>query len=184
MTVLDADVSAVDFAASLLASVLVNGNFEQGNFNGFNSFTTTKGVVNKGIVLFDTDNDGVNSLAAQFSVGVDSIASVGTQQGGGIYQVVGLSAGDLTVSMDIAASASSSNGAGGLVEILFDGAVMASHDFGSITAGISKHATLSFNLSSVTAGNHEIRIQITRPYLTSNVSSFLDNIVLTGSSTQ
>ena len=184
LTVLDADVSAVDFAASLLASVLVNGNFEQGNFNGFNSFTTTKGVVNKGIVLFDTDNDGVNSLAAQFSVGVDSIASIGTQQGGGIYQVVGLSAGDLTVSMDIAASASSSNGAGGLVEILFDGAVMASHDFGSITAGISKHATLSFNLSSVTAGNHEIRIQITRPYLTSNVSSFLDNIVLTGSSTQ
>jgi len=184
LTVVDSDVSAVDFAASILANALVNGDFEQGNFNGFNSYTTSNGTVNKGIYLFDTDNDGVNSLAAQFSVGTDSISSVGIQQGGGIYQAVGLSDGDLSVTVDIAATAVSNNAAGGLVQLLFDGAAMDSHDFGSITAGTNEYATLSFNVASVAAGNHEIRIQVTRAYMPTNTSNYVDNIVLTGSSTQ
>lgn len=184
LTVVDADISAVDFAASILANVFLNGDFEQGNFNGFNSFATSSGIANMSIVSFDTNNDGANSLAAKFNVGADGVASVGTQQGGGIYQVVGLGDGDLSVTMDIAAAASTNNAAGGLVEVYFDGALVASHDFGSITAGIIEYATLSFNVASVAAGNHEIRIQITRPYLTANVSSYLDNIILTGSSAQ
>jgi hypothetical protein len=182
--VIDADIAAVDFTASVLNNILINGDFEQGDFTGFNSFTTANGTVNKGIILFDTDNDGVTSLAAQFVVGTDSISTVGTQQGGGIYQTVGLSTGDLTVSMDIAAAASSNNGDGGTVSVYFDGVLMNSHGFGSITAGVNEYATLSFNVANVTAGNHELRIQATRAYMPTNVSQYVDNITLTGSSTQ
>ena len=178
----DADISNVDFTATQLPSPLANGNFDIASFSGWNSFTTGDGGVSKNIVSTDVDNDGQSSLAAQFSVGV--ITATGSQQGGGIYQTVALSAGDLSVSMDISAAASGNNGSGGLVQILFDGAVMASHDFGSITSSASEYEQLSFYLPNVSAGNHEFRIRITRPYLQTSVYNYLDDIVLTGSSTQ
>ncbi|WP_308366245.1 MULTISPECIES: Ig-like domain-containing protein [unclassified Microbulbifer] len=184
VTITDSDISAVDYTATASPTAFVNGDFEQGNFSGYNSYTTSDGVFNKGIVSFDIDQDGANSTTAYFSVGTDSLNSMGTQQGGGIYQNVGLGDGDLYVTMDIAASASSNNGSGGLFELYFDGELMDSHDFDGITSGITEYATLSFELPNTNAGNHEIRIQVTRPYMQTNVTNYLDNITLTGSSVQ
>ena len=183
VTVVDANISAVDFVANALPSVLVNGDFQQGSFNGFTFFTTADGVADSGIYFEDVNNDGVGSMAAVFSVGTDNMNAIGTPQGGGIYQIVGLSEGELSLSMDIAAKASWGNGDGGLVEVLLDGVVMDSHDFGDLSDSIFEYASLTFTVANVSAGNHEIRIRITRQYMVTSVSNYVDDIVLTGSST-
>ena len=46
----------------------------------------------------------------------------------------------VTITADIASSAPVANSEGGQFDLLFDGVVVASHDFGAMTAGETKHA--------------------------------------------
>jgi hypothetical protein len=159
----------------------VNGDFELGDLSGFTSYETANGHVIEDVVAFDTNNNGVASLAAKFNVGSSSYT--GSPHGGGIYQNVTLADGDLSFTVDVASTANSSNSDGGLVEAYLDGQLMASHNFGSIAGGATEYATVSFYVPNVNSGSHEIRIQLTRLYTTTSVANYIDNLSLTGSST-
>ena len=103
-------------------------------------------------------------------------------EGGGIYQNVYLPAGDYTVSAtaEIASSFEGpglANSSGGIFEVLLDGGVVASYDFGAITAGTTERSTLAASLSLATEGSHELRIRITRPFQPSPYQ-YLGNVVL------
>lgn len=180
--VVDTNIAAVDFVGQAATSPLANGDFETGDFSGFTSYETSAGDMASAVINIDANNNGSLSRVGQFVVGVDGSANVGNSNGGGVYQNVVLQDGDLNVTMDVTSTSSGNNGDGGIAEVLFDGVVMDSHDFGGLTAGVKEYETLSFNVPNVSAGVHEIRIQFTRKYLKGTVSQLLDNIVLTGAS--
>ena len=71
------------------------------------------------------------------------------------------------------------NSSGGLFELLVDGVVVTSYDFGFIYANTSERAIMAANFTVATGGMHEVRIRVTRPYLAAPMQ-FLDNIVLAG----
>jgi hypothetical protein len=79
----------LSFAIVPLNAGLINGDFETGDRTGWTSFTTPTGTTSgiSPVVTFPTS--GVDSLAAHFSVALNSGAPGGTDyQGCGIYQDV------------------------------------------------------------------------------------------------
>ncbi len=136
---------------------LVNGTFEAGGMTGWAPYTTPGGTLGGAgfpdIVSFDTNGDGVKTNSLQLMVG---------DGGGGAYQDVALAAGEVTITVDVATTCPVANPEGGLFELLLDGEVVASHDFKAITANNAQRTTLSATLTDVTAGDHEIRIKVTR----------------------
>ncbi len=177
ITVVEGNATQTNFTAAAVKGVLANGNFEQGNFNGFIVFTMPNGTLNKVITMADVDNDGKSSVCAAFSVGVKTFADGTTYGGGGIAHTIGLKPGSLNVSVDISASTS------GVVSLLLDGQVMDSYEFQSSPTNTMQYKTLMFNLPEVVGGNHEIRVLLTRNYLAAG-SIYVDDLVVTGTSTQ
>ena len=159
---------------------LINGDFETGDLTGWRVFTN-QGVSSLGegfpqVVLFDTNGNGVETFSAVFRVG---------GSGGGIIQSVNLSAGDLTITLDIAAFAPVSNFAGGFFEVSVDGRVVATHDFGFISGGSTERASLT-GTTTVTAGTHDIIIEISRSSFGQSSNTplqYIDNVVLSGTAT-
>ena len=149
---------AVIGAASMIGGLLVggllyaqvnlfaNGDFETGNLSGWTQFTTANGTLGGAypkVVSFDTDGDGTPTMSAQFSVGQVTGGSK-TWEGGGIYQAVDLVAGDYDISVDIAAEGSNyGNGQAGKFELLVDGVVVDTYDFGPISANSTKRSLLA-----------------------------------------
>lgn len=183
-------VLACHFAASQArADSILNGDFETGDLTGWTVYTTPNGALggpeHPGVVLFDTNNDSLESFAAQFRVGL-IVPMAGAAGGGGIFQNVELPSGFFAISVDIALSHTLSTGpnlAAGTFGLLFDGILVTSHDFGSIGSGETEHSTLVANLGPVAAGPHEIRIQMTRPLLQSGGArgtpfQYVDNVRL------
>ena len=125
-------------------------------------------------MLFDTTGGGA-SLAARFQVG-QAVAG-GGQQGGGLFQSVTVSTpGDYHLSVVIATGrlVRGPNSSASVYTLLLDGAAVDSHDFGPIF-GIT---TLRSSLATVNlgAGNHELRVQITRPFtVPRTLNQYLDN---------
>jgi len=145
---------------------LINGDFETGDLTGWTLFTTFNGTIGSDslphVVSFDTNNDGLATESARFRVG-KVVSGVGDGEGGGLFQQVELSSGDLTIEADIASfNISGANGSGGYFELLLDGVVVDVHDFGFIERDTTEYSMLS-SLSAITAGTHEIRIRMTRP---------------------
>jgi hypothetical protein len=144
---------------------LVNGDFATGDFTGWTFFTDPNGVLFGGgaprVDLFDTVGTGTASLSADFNVGRQGFP-VDNRAGGGIFQDVTLAGGETILSVDIAVQAPGSNSDGGLFELLFDGVVVASHDFGAVGVGTVSRATLTATIDDVIAGTHEFRIHIGR----------------------
>ncbi|HLO86205.1 MAG TPA: PEP-CTERM sorting domain-containing protein [Nostocaceae cyanobacterium] len=169
------------------ASPLVNGDFETGDLTGWTTFTTSNGTLGEGypqVVPFDTDNNGTLSNSAKFRVGEGFYT--GIHEGGGIFQNVLLSAGNLNISANIAALGGRfDNASGGKVQLLFDNVVLDSHDFSNISAGQAEYSFLS-SINNVTAGLHEIRFLFTRPFVQNSITptQYIDNIVLSGTATQ
>ena len=165
---------------------LVTGDFETGDLSGWNTFTTASGTSGveeglPGVTLYDTNNDGTVSNSATFNVGFDGDSS-GVHSGGGIFQEFITDAGRLIISVDIASHTMSiPNLSGGVFYLLLDGSVVDVHDFGTISPGKDEFATLT-SKSVVTAGTHEIRILITRPYtyLPRDLRQYVDNVELSG----
>ncbi|WP_392478162.1 hypothetical protein [Nostoc sp. C110] len=172
------------------ASPLMNGDFETGDLTGWTTFTTPNGTLGPGfpnVISFDTNNDGISSNSARFRVG--EVNFTNQYAGGGIFQNVNLSAGDLTISADIASVLEErTNASGGKVELLFDNIILDTYDFLDIDANIPEFSFLLSSLSNITAGTHEIRFLFTRPALQDGriqtPVQYIDNIVISGSATK
>jgi Ca2+-binding RTX toxin-like protein len=178
-------VCSLVFVAGASADV-TNGNFDNGTLDGWTAFVTPSGL-NGGatVASFDTTGSGV-SPAAQFNVGRCCPGS--GFEGGGIFQNVTTGAGTFDLSADVAALAGTENLSCGFFELLVDGAVVDSYDTTSggfpnplCPSGITVRATLSATGLSLTAGAHEIRIRITRPFPNNDLTprQYVDNVTLT-----
>lgn len=161
---------------------LINGDFGTGDLSGWTRFTTGNGTLGPAdhVAVFDVGGGGVGSHSARFRVG-QARYSPPDLEGGGIFQGVTLGAGALVISADIAAWAPWGNNNGGLFELLFDGRVVDSHDFGFIGGGGVGRASLGGSFD-VDAGAHELRIRITRPWAQNDNAplQFVDNVSLLG----
>ena len=137
--------AVLTLAASAQAG-LINAGFETGDLSGWTTFTTADGTLGgAGVVVvpFDTDGDGVASKSARFRVGKrPGTPTPPALEGGGMYQSVTLGAGTLAISADIAAWTPWGNLDGGLFELLFDGGLVDSHDFGPIALESIERASL------------------------------------------
>ena len=166
------------------ANLLSNGDFETGDFTGWTVFQTSswdnQGVTNHSVELFDTDGDSTPTESAKFSVGEMSL-DFSAWHGGGIYQQVLAGAGAWTVSADIAVENTglALNGEGGYFELIVDDVRVDQYQCDDIPGDTINQATLSANGTFTTAGNHEIRIQITRQSLPADaLSQYIDNVEL------
>ena len=165
---------------------LNNSDFESGTLTGWTTFTTDSGTLGGDpyprVIDFDMDRDGIDfglSKVAQFNVGKISSSDKG-YQGGGIYQVLYLSAGDYTLSALVAADESGTQfGAwdGGLFELMVDDIVVDKHEFaGPIGPNQTQHKLMS-GLHVVADGNHSVGIRITRSSpVAPSVTQYIDNV--------
>jgi PEP-CTERM motif len=173
-------VLATFFVTAPARAGLINGGFESGDLTGWTTFTTGNGTLGSaGVSPFDVSGDGTASDSAFFRVGGVSYTQL--DEGGGICQAVALGSGALVISADVAAYAPVANWFGGLFQLLFDGSVVASHDFGLIGEASAMRSTLSASLD-VTAGVHDLRLVMTRPRSSNDYTpfQFVDNVVIGG----
>jgi hypothetical protein len=163
---------------------LSNGDFETGTLSPWQTFTTPNGTLGTGlpkVAPFDTNGDGVATNSVQFKVG-QVTPQTGVYEGGGIFQNVHLLAGDYIIRADIAVNDGGSlfgNAEGGLFELLVDGLVADSHNFVLVGPNETKRSLLAA-VHVVAAGDHEVRIRITRPALEPTVplTQLVDNVAV------
>ena len=179
-----APVLAVVITVYMLSGVLQashmppeNGDFETGTLAGWTTFLTANGTQRSAptVASFDMDGDGTSSRVARFQLGS---TVMGTYAGGGIYQSVHLEPGTYTVSADVAVNDTGSFGGverPGLFELLVDGAVVDSLEFGNVPP----YLTLVASLAVSAADPYEVRLRITRPYSpSSKLVQLIDNVVI------
>ena len=161
------------------ANLIVNGDFQTGDFTGWTFFTTPNGTIGTpAVVSFDVTGAGA-SLAAQFKVG--EVAFNGLQEGGGIEQTFFSAAGATTITADIASNLDASNNADfGTFSLVLDGITVDSHSFGDGNAPITFRSVLSFS-GALTAGMHVLQVEMTRGFQTNSTPlQYVDNIVVNG----
>ncbi|MGB0564230.1 MAG: PEP-CTERM sorting domain-containing protein [Spirulinaceae cyanobacterium] len=165
------------------ATVLVNGDFETGDLSGWTVFNTTNGTI--GQPFFPT----LVPEADIFATGGEQTMAVhvgqasfmpGQPAGGGLFQTVNLAGGNFELVADIAALNDSFNASGGLFSLLFDGQVIAEHNFSSVLANRLSQKTLRGTVFDVLPGEHEVRLQVQRPYQQNAQTprQYVDNIAL------
>lgn len=149
------------------SNLLVNGDFGTGDFTGWTIYTTASGTLghwsDPRVTSFDVTGVGV-SEAAEFQAGISSGAIPAA--GGGIFQTIHTVEGQLTFSAAFASLGGTigRNLAGGVFSVLLDGSNLDSFDTGAIDAFPAvERGSLSFN-TTVSAGDHILALQVTRPY--------------------
>lgn len=155
--------------------VLTNGNFESG-LAGWTSYTTANGTIaenpstptalqpqSASVAMFDVDGVGGASSALFLNAGrINGFGSPGA--GGGVSQTFTTAGGLATFSADIAGFTRVGGAADlGLLSVLLDGVVLASHNFGAgpQTGPFTSFSTLDFS-TNLTAGEHTLSLQSTR----------------------
>lgn len=177
-------VLATFFGTAAAQAGLINGGFETGDLTGWTVFTTSNGTIGGlgDAAPFDVDGDGVGLSSARFRTATVQYSPV--PAGGGIYQSVLVGAGPLTISADIASYAMPgvpNNNQGGLFELLLDGVIVDSYDFGFIWAGDTERMRLAWS-GQVLAGAHELRLTMRRPFNGNGTTpiQYVDNVLLSG----
>lgn len=167
-------------------ALLVNGDFETGDLTGWTLFTTPNGNLassgvpgSPGVVSFDTDGDSTATSSAVFSVGRAS--GISPEEGGGIFQSFNVAAPGLySVSIDLAVTfndaAGASNANSGTFSLQIDGAEVDSSPAMSIVSGAEIRDVMTA-VVPLTAGLHEFRVLITRPFVSNTIdlAQYLDN---------
>lgn len=86
---------------------------------------------------------------------------------------------NLTIWVNVASvgTSVSGNADGGVVSLMLDGSTISMHDFGNVAQDAIERVTLSLTLA-VSAGSHEIRVQMVREFPTNDGTPrlYLDNI--------
>jgi hypothetical protein len=162
----------------------INGDFQTGSLTPWTVFTTANGTVGSpSVVSFDTTGSGA-SLAAQFNVGEASFD--GTEQGGGIYQNVVLTAGLNTITGNFASFQPEpfQNSDAGTFSVLVDGVTEQSFALGTIDPSSTLRGSFDVNFTA-TAGSHQIEFLITRHFVgnfpSQTPNEYLDNLSVTPS---
>lgn len=191
-------------SASGLAATFTNPDFETGDFTGWTLFTNTGGLLGMdafpgtlgdptfprppkpatpAVLAFDVDGDGSASLAAAFDAGKDPFGT--GPGGGGLFQSFTTGKGSLALTLDIAAWVPLfSNGDAGAVRLLVNGIELDAHAFGAVDTGFPQAtggAIVRDHLSgeiALSAGVHELRIAIERPFTNSTDTplQYVDNL--------
>jgi hypothetical protein len=174
---------SASFGTAARANLITNGNLQTGNLTGWTSFATANGTIGAATVTpFDTNGDSIVTQSARFQVGEVFFSTL--PEGGGIFQNITTSLlnAQVNISLDIASfnpqTASSSNSSGGIFSLLFDGAVLDTFDFADIGAQVTERSSLLGSASGVAPGLHEVRLLMTRPFL-SNVGTpfqYIDDV--------
>jgi hypothetical protein len=178
--IVDQDVAEIDFTAQEGGGTITWG-FDSGSLSGFTAYETANGDATFGVYYYHDLSGGTQqSYAAYLQVGC--VTYTGDYVGGGLSRNITLTDGSLHVTIDTLASSNSSNADGGFYEVFFDGDLVDSFNVGDITPDAEIYHQLAFDLANVQAGQHEIKIQVTRKYLKSYITNYIDNIVFSGSS--
>jgi len=150
-------------SAQASANLLINGSFEQNNFNGWTIGTTSNGTWGEGFPIVAPWPLGGGLNAAKGEVG--EVNFDGTQQGGTLSQAFMSGAGAGTVSMMYAAMGDGihTNSDGGEFTLMLDNTILAQFDVGTITANQIISGTLSANVN-LSAGPHTLEIDVTRRF--------------------
>jgi hypothetical protein len=183
--------SGIGNSAALIASIMllgtgttqagfINARFETGDLSGWTAYAMDGGTIGTP-ELVQADVAGVEaSTAIRFQVGAAS-QIIGPPLGGGLTQSLTLNGGTYRFSIDLASQRpiAVDNVDGGRFELVVDGVVRASHDFGYLAANTIERQTLETDLDLV-AGDHEFRLQWTREYRGDGQTpyQFLDNVFL------
>ena len=155
------------WAATAQANLILNGDFETGDFTDWTLFTTPNGSLGPApvpdVVPFDVTGTGATE-AAEFQVG-QIVFTLDVQEGGGIRQTIVTSAGTVAIHADIAVlnTSGSENAEGGVFTLFLDSVPVDSFAVGDILNGVTVRSTLDFT-GPINAGNHDLAILITRPY--------------------
>lgn len=193
-------VTKLSFAIFLAAStvpaqaveVLTNGDFSSG-LTGWTSYTTANGTITEipsspptavtpqvaQVASFNVTGSG-SSAALFLNAGAFMPPYGSSQQGGGVTQTFLTTGGLATFSANIAWDYTRTSNAGfGLMSVLLDGVVMDTVDFGTHTGPATLRDTLDFT-ADLTAGNHTISLQATRPFAPARGvnSEYFDNVSL------
>jgi hypothetical protein len=171
---------------------MMTWDFEGGLLDPWTTFLTPNGSIGAtdtaDIVLFDIDGPGSlpESLSVQLNVGQIVHLPGLDPAGGGIAHSAFFLAGDLSISVDIATQnpIGIPNFSGGIFELLVDGIVQDSLDFGMLLGNETKFGQLSLSPLFIPEGVHEIAILITRPRENLGGAAtplqYIDNIVVSG----
>ncbi len=154
------------------AEILNQMNVENDEMAPWELFVTPNGTVGETgwplVTLFETTDEGQASKALKFKVGQRRHEKDGhPEQGGGMVILVTTNAGTLNLSAHVAVTYHSPkdrrNLAGGLFQWIVDDQAIASYDIGPI----EKNSLLRHHFNAhhpVQAGEHSIRLRITRPF--------------------
>lgn len=168
-----AEPSPAAAATTPAAGLLVNPGFETGDARGWTLYGPVHPLFTQDVIEWETVAGRV-SKAARFEGAGDGAVH-------GLRQEVQLRAGALTVEVDAAiASGGNPQPVDGAVALLFDGVVLARHDFSVQTP---TRRTLRGTVAAVTAGRHELRLQVQRSGARRNDQPWylFDDLRLTGS---
>jgi len=164
-------------------SAIANGDFETSNLNGWSVVATPNSNISSGfprVDSFDTDGDGTSSPAMRIRAGQSTFLSDDVA-GGGLQQLVYLTAGDHTVLADIASSNQSTGGntGPGRFELWLAGQLVDVVDMNGtlINAGETLRDTLAGTAFDVAPGWYDLEVRFLRSAVNSTaIYGYFDNI--------
>lgn len=164
---------AASALAAQAAPILVNGDFETGDFSGWTTYTNAGGVIGTPAVVSAEVVQGTTSLAARLRAGEVTVDNSVTL-GGGLSQTFSVGSNGLFLfQADVMAEGNPqyANADGGSFALFVDNVSVASFAAGAITPSQLIRNTLSYT-GLLSAGSHTLRLEATRRWQTSENTPF------------
>ncbi len=164
------------------APILVNGDFETGDFSGWTTYTNAGGVIGTPAVVSADVVQGTTSLAARLRAGEVTVDNSVTL-GGGLSQTFSVGSNGLFLfQADVMAEGTPqyANADGGSFALFVDNVSVASFAAGEIAPSQLIRNTLSYT-GLLSTGSHTLRLETTRRWQTSDNTPFqyFDNAKVT-----